>query len=108
MVSDSTHSELSTDGPDYVTTTATPPLAPTSTPRKRKLICITEAFMETSTVATERESDIQNRPAFKNAAVGFGGKNFLSVLCVCVCVCVRAFNRQYIETSLYPDWALRT
>lgn len=73
MVSDSTHSELSTDGPDYVTTTAAPPLASTSTPRKRKLICITEAFMETSAVATERESDIQNRPAFKNAAVGFGG-----------------------------------
>lgn len=104
MVSDSTHSELSTDGPDYVTTTVAPPLASTSTPRKRKLICITEAFMDTSAVATERESDIQNRPAFKNEAVGFGGKNFLSVLCVCVC----AFNRQYIETSLYPDWALRT
>lgn len=29
--------------------------------------------METSTTATERESDIQNRPAFKNEAVGFGG-----------------------------------
>lgn len=91
-VSDSTHSALSTDGPDYVTTTVAPPLASTSTPRKRKLICITEAFMETSTTATERESDIQNRPAFKNEAVGFGGKNFLSVLCMCVrvCVCVRA------------------
>ncbi|KAM7235691.1 hypothetical protein CapIbe_012877 [Capra ibex] len=72
-VSDSTHSALSTDGPDYVTTTVAPPLASTSTPRKRKLICITEAFMETSTTATERESDIQNRPAFKNEAVGFGG-----------------------------------
>ncbi|OWK18181.1 LYVE1 [Cervus elaphus hippelaphus] len=73
IVSDSTHSALSTDGPDYVTTTVAPPLASTSTPRKRKLICITEAFMETSTIATERESDIQNRPAFKNEAVGFGG-----------------------------------
>lgn len=86
IVSDSTHSALSTDGPDYVTTTVAPPLASTSTPRKRKLICITEAFMETSTIATERESDIQNRPAFKNEAVGFGGKNLLSILCVCVCV----------------------
>ncbi|XP_004418488.1 PREDICTED: lymphatic vessel endothelial hyaluronic acid receptor 1 [Ceratotherium simum simum] len=74
-VSDSTYSASSTDAP-FLTTPARAPttaLASTSTQRKRKLICITEAFMETSTITTETESYMKNKPAFKNEAVGFGG-----------------------------------
>nr|XP_008531961.1 PREDICTED: lymphatic vessel endothelial hyaluronic acid receptor 1 [Equus przewalskii] len=74
-VSDSTYSASSPDAP-FSTTPALAPtaaLASTSTPRKRKLICITEAFMETSTISTETESSITNKVAFKNEAVGFGG-----------------------------------
>uniref|UniRef100_A0A8D0NBW7 Lymphatic vessel endothelial hyaluronic acid receptor 1 n=1 Tax=Sus scrofa TaxID=9823 RepID=A0A8D0NBW7_PIG len=70
-------SSSSTDRPSssVMSTVATTslPLATTSTPRKRKLICITEAFMETSTISTETELYIENRTAFKNEAVGFGG-----------------------------------
>ncbi|XP_005661187.1 lymphatic vessel endothelial hyaluronic acid receptor 1 isoform X1 [Sus scrofa] len=70
-------SSSSTNGPSssVMSTVATTslPLATTSTPRKRKLICITEAFMETSTISTETELYIENRTAFKNEAIGFGG-----------------------------------
>ncbi|XP_004324243.3 lymphatic vessel endothelial hyaluronic acid receptor 1 isoform X1 [Tursiops truncatus] len=73
IVSESTHSALSTDGPESITPTVAPALASTSIPRKRKLICITEAFVETSTISTETESYIENKAAFKNEPVGFGG-----------------------------------
>ncbi|XP_032215384.1 lymphatic vessel endothelial hyaluronic acid receptor 1 [Mustela erminea] len=76
-VSDNAYSASATDVP-Y---SATPTLAPTSarasttTKRKRKLICVTEVFVETSTIATatETESYIENKAAFKNGATGFGG-----------------------------------
>uniref|UniRef100_A0A8C3WPI6 Lymphatic vessel endothelial hyaluronic acid receptor 1 n=1 Tax=Catagonus wagneri TaxID=51154 RepID=A0A8C3WPI6_9CETA len=73
-VSDSTSSP--TDGPHSATSTVTPTrlaLTSTSALRKRKLICITEAFMETSTRSTETEPYVENTAAFKNEAVGFGG-----------------------------------
>nr|KAF6343127.1 lymphatic vessel endothelial hyaluronan receptor 1 [Pipistrellus kuhlii] len=71
--SNTIHSALTTDTP-YSTTTPPPPartrtLAPAS-PRKTKLICITEVFIETTTSA-ETESPIET--AFKNEDVGFGG-----------------------------------
>lgn len=71
--SDTIHSALSTDTP-YSTTTPlahTRTLAPAS-PRKTKLICITEVFIETTT-STETESPIEYKTAFKNEDVGFGG-----------------------------------
>lgn len=70
-VSDSIYSSSSTDVP--YSPTHTPVLASTSTPRKRKLICITEAFMETTTTSTETEPYIEYKAAFKNEDVGFGG-----------------------------------
>ncbi|XP_003639831.1 lymphatic vessel endothelial hyaluronic acid receptor 1 [Canis lupus baileyi] len=75
IVSDSTYSASSTDAPYSATPTLAPTsaLASTSTRRKRKLICVTEAFVETSTVSTETESYIENKAAFKNEVVGFGG-----------------------------------
>ncbi|CAK6449198.1 unnamed protein product [Pipistrellus nathusii] len=71
--SNTIHSALTTDTP-YSTSTPPPPahtraLAPAS-PRKTKLICITEVFIETTT-STETESPIET--AFKNEDVGFGG-----------------------------------
>uniref|UniRef100_A0A671DVT8 Lymphatic vessel endothelial hyaluronan receptor 1 n=1 Tax=Rhinolophus ferrumequinum TaxID=59479 RepID=A0A671DVT8_RHIFE len=69
--SDSIYSSSSTDVP--YSPTHTPVLASISTPRKRKLICITEAFMETSTTSTETEPYIEYKAAFKNEDVGFGG-----------------------------------
>ncbi|XP_008584943.1 PREDICTED: lymphatic vessel endothelial hyaluronic acid receptor 1 [Galeopterus variegatus] len=71
-VSDSTYSASS----PYSSTPARaipPARASTSTPRRKKLICITEDFIETSTVSTETESYIENTAAFKNEAAGFGG-----------------------------------
>uniref|UniRef100_A0A8C8X2T5 Lymphatic vessel endothelial hyaluronan receptor 1 n=1 Tax=Panthera leo TaxID=9689 RepID=A0A8C8X2T5_PANLE len=74
ITSDSAYSASSTVAP-YPTT---PTLAPTSalastSRRKRKLICVTEAFVETSTISTETESYTENKAAFKNEVVGFGG-----------------------------------
>ncbi|XP_076970098.1 lymphatic vessel endothelial hyaluronic acid receptor 1 [Tamandua tetradactyla] len=69
-VSDSTYSTSSPTSSIPALTPA-PPLA--STPRKRKLICITEAFMETSTLSAETESYIGNKESFKNQAAEFGG-----------------------------------
>ncbi|XP_004683105.1 PREDICTED: lymphatic vessel endothelial hyaluronic acid receptor 1 [Condylura cristata] len=76
-VSDSTYVTSSTDGP-YSTTqtppsTSTPALASTSTARKRKLICITEVFMETTTLSAEMKLYIENQEAIKHETVGFGG-----------------------------------
>nr|XP_003465744.2 lymphatic vessel endothelial hyaluronic acid receptor 1 [Cavia porcellus] len=58
----------------YSTTPApatTPARAATS--RRKKLICITEVFTETSSVPTETESSFENGAMFKNEAPGFGG-----------------------------------
>ncbi|XP_004453453.1 lymphatic vessel endothelial hyaluronic acid receptor 1 [Dasypus novemcinctus] len=71
-VSESTYSASSPSSSPPALTPA-PPLASTFTPRKRKLICITEAFMETSTIPTETESYIGSQGAFKNKATEFGG-----------------------------------
>ncbi|KAM9221509.1 lymphatic vessel endothelial hyaluronic acid receptor 1 isoform 2-T2 [Dugong dugon] len=70
-VSDSTYLTSSPSSAPAVTSAPAP--ASTSTPRKRKLICITEVFMETSTVATESDSYIESHTAFKNEVAEFGG-----------------------------------
>ncbi|KAL2806500.1 lymphatic vessel endothelial hyaluronic acid receptor 1 precursor [Daubentonia madagascariensis] len=54
-----------------LTTTHAP--ASTSIPRRKKLICITEVYVETSTMSTETESYIENKGSFKNEVAGFGG-----------------------------------
>lgn len=54
--------------------------------RKRKLICITEVFMEISIIFIEIELFIINKVVFKNEVVGFGGKSFLCLYYVYVCV----------------------
>lgn len=90
IVSDSAYPASPTDAPYSATPTLAPTsaLVSTSTRRKRKLICITEGFVETSTISTKTEtkSYIENKAAFKNEAVGFGGKSFLCLHCMCVCV----------------------
>ncbi|XP_057605907.1 lymphatic vessel endothelial hyaluronic acid receptor 1 [Hippopotamus amphibius kiboko] len=73
IVHSSTYSASSPAGPDFTTHTVTPAPASTSTPRKRKLICVTEDFMEISTISAETESYIEDRVVFKTEAVGFGG-----------------------------------
>lgn len=92
IVSDSAYSASTTDAPYSATPTLAPTsaLASTSTRRKRKLICITEGFVETSTISTETETEsyTEYKAAFKNEAVGFGGKSFLCLHCMCVCLCV--------------------
>ncbi|KAG8524254.1 Lymphatic vessel endothelial hyaluronic acid receptor 1 [Galemys pyrenaicus] len=77
-VSDNTYVTSSTDGP-YSTTqippstsTLTRAQASTATLRKRKLICITEFFMETTTLSAEAESYIKNQ-GDKHETIGFGG-----------------------------------
>ncbi|XP_037378562.1 lymphatic vessel endothelial hyaluronic acid receptor 1 [Talpa occidentalis] len=75
-VSDSTYVTSSTDGP-YSTrqtpsSTPNPTLASTSAPRKRKVICITEVLMETTTISADTESDIENQ-GVKHKTDGFGG-----------------------------------
>ncbi|XP_008004966.1 lymphatic vessel endothelial hyaluronic acid receptor 1 [Chlorocebus sabaeus] len=72
IVSDSTYSVASPYSTAPATTT-TPAPASTSIPRRKKLICITEVFMETSTMSTETEPFVENKAAFKNEAAGFGG-----------------------------------
>lgn len=60
----------------YSTTPApatTPARAATSSSRRKKLICITEVFAETSSMPTETESSSENGATFKNEAPGFGG-----------------------------------
>ncbi|XP_037696795.1 lymphatic vessel endothelial hyaluronic acid receptor 1 [Choloepus didactylus] len=69
-VSDSTYS-ASSPSSSIPALTSAPPLA--STPRRRKLICITEAFVETSTISTETESHIGDQEAFKKQPAEFGG-----------------------------------
>uniref|UniRef100_A0A2K5EHC8 Lymphatic vessel endothelial hyaluronan receptor 1 n=1 Tax=Aotus nancymaae TaxID=37293 RepID=A0A2K5EHC8_AOTNA len=71
IASDSTYSVVS----PYVTPALTTTPAPTSTsiPRRKKLICITEVFMDTTTMSSETQPSVENRAAFKNEAVGFGG-----------------------------------
>ncbi|XP_066221956.1 lymphatic vessel endothelial hyaluronic acid receptor 1 [Saccopteryx leptura] len=72
--SDNIHLASSTDVPDSPTLPLTPTPALTSTsPRKRKLICITEVLMETTTTSTKTESHTEYKAAFKNEDVGFGG-----------------------------------
>ncbi|XP_046925995.1 lymphatic vessel endothelial hyaluronic acid receptor 1 [Lynx rufus] len=74
ITSDSAYSASSTVAPYSTTPTLAPTSALASTSRrKRKLICVTEAFVETSTISTETESYIENKAAFKNEVVGFGG-----------------------------------
>ncbi|KAI5281990.1 Lymphatic Vessel Endothelial Hyaluronic Acid Receptor 1 [Manis pentadactyla] len=75
VVSDSIYSASPPDAPSSSapTLTSVPAPASTSTSRKRKLICVTEAFMETSTISIETESYTENKAAFKNEDVGFGG-----------------------------------
>ncbi|XP_054438791.1 lymphatic vessel endothelial hyaluronic acid receptor 1 [Pteronotus mesoamericanus] len=68
--SDNIHSALST-GVTYSTKPA--PVLASTAPRKKKLICITEVFMETTTTSTETESHVGYKAAFKNEGVGFGG-----------------------------------
>lgn len=70
-VSDSTYSASSTNV--LYSPTHAPALASTSKPRKKKLICVTEAVIETTTTSTETESYIKYKAAFKNENVGFGG-----------------------------------
>ncbi|XP_011751512.1 lymphatic vessel endothelial hyaluronic acid receptor 1 [Macaca nemestrina] len=72
IVSDSTYSVASPYSTAPAPTT-TPAPASTSIPRRKKLICITEVFMETSTMSTETEPFVENKAAFKNEAAGFGG-----------------------------------
>ena len=82
--SDSVYPTLSTGVP-Y--STEPPPVLASTSPPKRKLICITEVFMETTTTSIETESHGEYTRRFKNEGVGFGGKAFhVCVLCVCVCV----------------------
>lgn len=89
ITSDSAYSASSTVAPYSTTPTLAPTSALASTSRrKRKLICVTEAFVETSTISTETESYIENKAAFKNEVVGFGGKSFLCLQYICVCLCV--------------------
>ncbi|XP_003412052.1 lymphatic vessel endothelial hyaluronic acid receptor 1 [Loxodonta africana] len=70
-VSDTTYSISSPSSAPALTTAPTP--ASTSTPRKRKLICVTEVFMETSATATGSDSYIGSQAAFKNEVAEFGG-----------------------------------
>ncbi|XP_012509892.1 PREDICTED: lymphatic vessel endothelial hyaluronic acid receptor 1 [Propithecus coquereli] len=72
IASDSTYSASSPSStiPALATTRA---LASTSIPRRKKLICITEVYMETSTMPMETESSIENKASFKNEVSGFGG-----------------------------------
>ncbi|XP_077617195.1 lymphatic vessel endothelial hyaluronic acid receptor 1 [Crocuta crocuta] len=74
IISDSPDSASSTVAPYSPTPTLAPTSALASTSQqKRKLICVTEAFVETSTISTETESYVENKAAFKNEVVGFGG-----------------------------------
>lgn len=68
--SDNIHPTLSTGVP--YSTKLLPVLTSTS-PWKRKLICITEVYMETTTTSTETESHGGYTSRFKNEGVGFGG-----------------------------------
>lgn len=71
IVSNSIHSAPS---PDITYSPApTHALASTFPPRKRKLICRTETFMEITTTSTETEPHIEYKAAFENENVGFGG-----------------------------------
>ncbi|XP_007953340.1 lymphatic vessel endothelial hyaluronic acid receptor 1 [Orycteropus afer afer] len=72
-VSDSTYATSPPSSAPVLTTA--PARASTSTSRKRKLICVTEVLMETSTMGTSTESDsyIGSKAAFKNEAAEFGG-----------------------------------
>lgn len=88
IVSNSIHSAPS---PDITYSPApTHALASTFPPRKRKLICRTETFMEITTTSTETEPHIEYKAAFENEYVGFGGKAFCLHFEGCVCVCARA------------------
>lgn len=68
--SDNIHPTSSTGVP-Y--STKPPPVLTSTSPRKRKLICITEVYMETTTTSTETESHGEYTSRFKNEGVGFGG-----------------------------------
>lgn len=88
------YSALSTDKPEsnpltLTSTTPTSVISSTSTSKKRRVICITEFLMETSTsmISTKTESLVENQTAFKNETNRFGGKSFLCLHWLCV------FNR---------------
>ncbi|KAM5317279.1 lymphatic vessel endothelial hyaluronic acid receptor 1 [Glossophaga mutica] len=68
--SDSIHPTLSIGVPYSA---EPPPVLASTSPRKRKLICVTEVFMETTTASTETESHDEYTSRFKNEGVGFGG-----------------------------------
>ncbi|XP_036989772.2 lymphatic vessel endothelial hyaluronic acid receptor 1 [Artibeus jamaicensis] len=68
--SDNRHPTLSAGVP-Y--STKPPPVLASASPRKRKLICITEVFTETTTTFIETESHGEHTSRFKNEGVGFGG-----------------------------------
>uniref|UniRef100_A0A8C9DS09 Lymphatic vessel endothelial hyaluronan receptor 1 n=1 Tax=Prolemur simus TaxID=1328070 RepID=A0A8C9DS09_PROSS len=72
IASDGTYSASS----PYSTTPApatTRAPASTSNPRRKKLICITETYTETSTMPMETEPSSENKASFKNEVSGFGG-----------------------------------
>lgn len=79
-VSDSTYFTSSKDelySLRHPSTALPPPSTPappsTSTPRKRKLICITEGFMEVTTLSAEMESHTGNQKVTEHETAGFGG-----------------------------------
>lgn len=80
-VRNSRNSASSTDAPESNPSTMAPTpmptsvMASTSTSKKIKLICVTEVLVETSTLMTptETEVSVENKVAFKNETVGFGG-----------------------------------
>lgn len=80
-VGNNIYSALPTDKPESTPLTLKPTSAPTSvitstsTSKKRRVICITEFLMETSTsmISSKTESLIENQTAFKNETNRFGG-----------------------------------
>lgn len=80
-VSNSTDSASSTDASESNPSTLAPTPAPnsvkasTSTSKKIKRICVTEILVETVTLMTpaETEVNVENQAAFKNETVGLGG-----------------------------------
>ncbi|XP_006885477.1 PREDICTED: lymphatic vessel endothelial hyaluronic acid receptor 1 [Elephantulus edwardii] len=68
-VSDSAYSTSSPSSAPALTTAP----APATTPRKRKLICITEVYTETSTIGTESDAYDGSQATFEKEAPEFGG-----------------------------------
>ncbi|XP_075402193.1 lymphatic vessel endothelial hyaluronic acid receptor 1 [Tenrec ecaudatus] len=69
-------SDSSNSTPPYSSAPAlstAPPKASTSSSRKRKLICMTEVYMDTTPIVTESDSYIESQVASKKEAAEFGG-----------------------------------